>query len=303
MLRWFNSFLADQPAPVVGSLAFTLIILLAGIDYLTGYELSVSVFYLIPISMATWYGSRRMGYLISGLCAGMWMLVEAMTPVPYSHKWILFWNSAVRLLFFLVVAYLMMELRTQLQRQQRLARTDNLTGLLNRTGFFERAQVAANAASRYGYSIAVAYIDLDGFKKINDTLGHPQGDEALRAVGGVLRRSSRDSDVVARIGGDEFVVLLPDTTLSGAHAYFDKLRVELRQQVRLKGWPTLDISIGAIVYEHAPPDLFDALRMADNLMYRAKRSSKSNIIVEEANTLSLAVLRREAASSTTAKAG
>jgi len=280
MLRRFNSLLADQAAPVVGCLAFALTVLLAGIDHLTGYELSISVFYLIPISIAAWYGNRLMGYIVSGLSAGTWMLVEATTP--YSQGWILFWNSGVRLIAFVVVAYLIAELRRQLQRQQQLARTDNLTGLLNRAGFFERAQVAANAASRYGYAIAIAYIDLDGFKNINDTLGHLQGDEALRTVGGILGGSSRDSDVVARIGGDEFVVLLPDTTLAGAHAYFDKLHLELRREIKVNGWSTLDLSIGAVVYETAPDDLFDALRAADNLMYRAKRSGRTAVVVEGA---------------------
>jgi diguanylate cyclase (GGDEF)-like protein len=295
MLRRFNSFLADQNAPVVGCLAFALIILLAGIDHQTGYELSISVFYLIPICIAAWYGNRSMAYLVCGLSAGTWMVVETATPMPYSQEWILFWNTAVRLLAFVVVAYLTAELRTQLRLQQELARTDNLTGLLNRTGFFERAQVAANAASRYGYAIAIAYIDLDGFKKINDTLGHLQGDEALKAVGGILRGSSRDSDVVARFGGDEFVVLLPDTTLAGAHAYFDKLHLELRQQIRVKGWSTLDLSIGAVVYADSPPDLFDALRMADNLMYRAKHSRTTSVIVEDAAARSAAVLRTASA--------
>jgi diguanylate cyclase (GGDEF)-like protein len=294
MLRKFNSLLANQAAPVVGCLAFALTILLAGIDRLTGAELSISVFYLIPISIAAWYGNRRLGYIVCGLSAGAWMFVEATTPTPYSQYWILFWNSAVRLIAFVVVAYLIAELRRQLQRQQQLARTDNLTGLLNRAGFFERAQVAANAASRYGYAIAIAYIDLDGFKKINDTLGHLQGDEALKTVGDILGGSSRGSDIVARIGGDEFVVLLPDTTLAGAHAYFHKLHLELRREIHVKGWSNLDLSIGAVVYEQAPADLFDALRVADNLMYRAKRSAKARVVVEGATSPSAAAALRAA---------
>jgi diguanylate cyclase (GGDEF)-like protein len=294
MFRSLHSFLANQPARIVGCLAFALIIVLAGIDKITGYELSISVFYLIPISIAAWYGSRLMGYIVSGLSAGTWMIVEATSSIPYSQSWILFWNSAVRMIAFVIVAYLIAELRTQLQRQEQLARTDNLTGLLNRAGFFERAQLAANAASRYGYAIAIAYIDLDGFKKINDTLGHLQGDEALKAVGDILGGSSRDSDVVARIGGDEFVVLLPDTTLAGAHAYFDKLHLELRRGIRLKGWSTLDLSIGAVVYEEAPFDLFDALRAADNLMYRAKRSGKTGVVIEGAASPSAAAVLRAA---------
>ena len=292
VLRSVNSFLADQTAPVVGCLAFALMLLLAGIDHLTGYELSFSVFYLMPISIAAWYGNRGMGYIVSGLSAGTWMLLEKTAGQPYSHDWILFWNSAVRLGFFFTVAYLLAELNSLLLGQQRLARMDNLTGLLNRTGFLERAQLAANSASRYGHTIAIAYIDLDGFKKINDTLGHQQGDAALKAVAELLGGSSRDTDVVARMGGDEFVVMLPNTSLAGARAYFEKMQVELQQEMRQRGWKALGLSIGAVVFEKAPEDVFEALRLADMLMYRAKRSVKSTVIVECAAPMPTAVLRR-----------
>src|SRR5690606_27922613 len=151
---------------------------------------------------------------------------------------------------------------------------------LNRTGFFERANIATTSASRYGYSIAVAYIDLDGFKNINDTLGHQQGDAALKAVATLLAKSSRDSDVVARTGGDEFVVMLPNTSLAGARAYFEKMQFELQLEIRQQGWRTLGLSVGAVVFEEAPEDIFEALQLADTLMYRAKRSANSGVIVE-----------------------
>ena len=266
-------------------------LLLAGLDHLTGDELSFSVFYLMPISIAAWYGSRRMGYIVSALAAGIWLILEKAAAPPIEQDWILFWNSAVRLVFFFVVAYLLSELHSQLQRQKRLARTDDLTGLLNRAGFFERAKVAANAASRYGHAIAIAYIDLDGFKKINDTFGHLQGDTALKTVGDLLDGSSRESDVVARLGGDEFVVLLPNTNLSGANTYFEKLHFELQREMRQKGWNGLGLSIGAIVFEKAPEDIFEALRLADTLMYRAKHSGKCSVIVERATVVPAAVLR------------
>jgi diguanylate cyclase (GGDEF)-like protein len=295
MLRRFNSFLTDQPASTAGCLAFFLILLLGAIDHLTGYELSVSVFYLIPISIAVWYGNRHLGYIMSGLSASTWMIVEQTTAYPYSQQWILVWNGAVRLLFFIVVAYLIAELKSQLRRLQLLARTDNLTGLLNRSGFFERADIVVNAASRYGYAIAIAFIDLDGFKKINDTLGHSQGDHALKTVGSLLGRWSRESDVVARLGGDEFVLLLPDTSLPGANAYFDKLHFQLQQEIREQGWSSLGLSIGAVVFETAPADISDALRLADSLMYRTKRTGRSGVIVEAAPAGRTAALRSAAA--------
>ncbi|MEX2125620.1 MAG: diguanylate cyclase [Woeseia sp.] len=282
MLRSFNALFRDLSVSMVGSLTFALILLLGTIDHLSGYELSVSVFYLIPISIAVWYGNRRMGYIASVGSAATWMIVDHATAEPYSQLWILFWNSSVRLVFFIVVAYLIAELKSQLRRQQQLARTDSLTGLLNRAGFFERADIVVHAASRYGNAIAIAYIDLDGFKKINDTQGHSRGDEALKAVGRLLARSSRESDVVARLGGDEFVVLLPDTNPAGAHGYFDKLHSQLQDEIQQQGWSNLGFSIGAVVCENAPADISEALRLADSLMYRTKRTGRSGVIVETA---------------------
>ncbi|HLU05147.1 MAG TPA: GGDEF domain-containing protein [Woeseiaceae bacterium] len=291
ILRRLNELFADQSVFSIGGLSFALILLLAGIDRMTGYELSVSVFYLIPIGLATWYGSRHLGYIVSGLSAGTWLVVEQATAEPYSHDWIIFWNSAVRLMAFAIVAFLLAELRTLLQRQQELARTDSLTGLLNRTGFFERATVATTSASRYGHGIAIAYIDLDGFKNINDTEGHQQGDVVLKTMGRLLEGLSRGSDVVARIGGDEFVVMLPNTSLAGARAYFEKMQAELQLEMRQQGWKSLGLSIGAIFFEKAPEDIFEALRLADMLMYRAKRSVNSAVIVERAAPVPAAVLR------------
>lgn len=282
MLRRVNAFFSSRSARKVCSLAVVLLLLVATIDHVTGFELSFSVFYLIPTSIATWYGGRRMGYAISLLSAATWMAVETTSGQPYSQNWILVWNTAVRLAFFSLVAYLLGELKSQLQRQRDLATTDNLTGLLNRAGFFEHATVVVNTASRYGHGIAVAFIDLNGFKSINDNMGHAQGDRALVSIGGVLGRASRKSDVIARFGGDEFVVLLPDADLRGAKAYFAKLQVELQREIHEHGWTGLGSSIGAVVFRTAPGDIDNALRRADDLMYRVKQSGRTGTIVEEA---------------------
>lgn len=282
MLRKINSFFAVQSAAVITCLSCALILLVAAIDHVSGDELSASIFFLVPISITAWYATRGIGYTVSLLSAAAWMLVEYFSPHQYSQAWILLWNSLVRLGFFLVVAYLLTELRSHLERHREMASTDSLTGLLNRNGFFQRARIAINSASRYGYEMAIAYIDLDGFKRINDTLGHQQGDEALTTIASLLRGSSRESDVVARIGGDEFVVLLPDTSLSGANAYFAKLHTELHHEAATRGWSGLGFSIGAVVFAKAPADLGDALKLADTVMYRVKQSGRSGVIVEGA---------------------
>lgn len=280
MPRRLHELLIRQRQWVVGTVAAILVVLLAALDQLTGYELSFSVFYLVPTSIAAWYGSRSMGYAASAMSAAAWLAVEKISAVPYSQEWMIYWNGAVRFLFFIIVAWLVAELHETLKRHQQLARTDNLTGLLNRAGFIAHAAPVIASASRYGHPTSLAYIDLDGFKSINDSLGHARGDDALKVVAQRLLTASRESDVVARLGGDEFAVLLPSTSLQGARSFFGKLQELLYEESRHHGWQTLGFSIGAIVFEQGPPPLGDALRLADELMYRAKRSE--GIVVEAA---------------------
>jgi diguanylate cyclase (GGDEF)-like protein len=281
VLGWIDRIFSDKPTWQTGLWCILLVLLLGAADKMTGDELSFAVFYLVPISIAAWYSTRNLTYAVAVLATLVWLAVEYVTIEPYSKQWILFWNSAVRLLFFVVVAVLFRQLRTEFEFHERLARTDHLTGLLNRTGFMERAEALVNSASRYGLALALGFIDLDQFKNVNDTLGHAHGDEVLKTVGATLRDSSRESDIAARLGGDEFAVLLPNTSIKGAGVFFEKLHEKLVSDLRRDGGPELGVSIGAVVFEHGPPHLDEALRLADQLMYRAKKSGRISVIVEE----------------------
>lgn len=285
MLRVLNNAFAGQAEWRVGAFTLLLVLFLGFIDHVTGYEISFSIFYLLPISIAVWYASRLTGYAISAVSAVVWAVVEHASALPYSQNWILYWNSGVRLAFFLVVGWLLAELRTNLRRQKHLASTDTLTGLLNRTGFIERAAPVMASATRHGHTTTIGFADLNGFKQINDRHGHAQGDAVLERVGSLLNYARRGSDIAARYGGDEFVVLLPHTGIDGARSFFDKFRCAAESELRDGGIEGLSVSIGAIVFENGPPDLIEALRMADSLMYRAKGvggDGAGRIIIESA---------------------
>jgi diguanylate cyclase (GGDEF)-like protein len=287
MLRLLNRAFARQPEWLIAAFTLLVVAFLGLIDHVTGFEISFSIFYLLPISIAVWYGSRRLGDLISLVSAVVWATVEHASALRYSEAWILYWNTGVRLAFFFVVGWLLGELRANLRRQQHRATTDALTGLLNRTGFIERAGPLMAAAARHGHATTIGFADLNGFKQINDTLGHAQGDAILEQVGSLLTYARRGSDITARYGGDEFVVLLPYTGLAGARRFFDKFRRAAESQVREGGIEGLSISVGAVVFEKGPPDLIEALRMADSLMYRAKGTGgdgAGQIIIESAGS-------------------
>jgi diguanylate cyclase (GGDEF)-like protein len=160
----------------------------------------------------------------------------------------------------------------------RLATYDTLTGLPNRNLFLDRLAETRRMALRYQRPFALLFIDLNGFKAINDTLGHEMGDELLRQVAGRIRRVVRSSDTVARIGGDEFVILVRETAAAGdAEAVCRKVVDALSPPFELKGTEgSIGASIGVAMFdpecEEADDDL---ISRADSAMYEAKATGES----------------------------
>lgn len=180
-------------------------------DYFSWDELSYSVFYLAPIVLVAWYAQPWAGFVFCGLSAAVWCLVEISSGTGYSNMFIPFWNTTVRFGFFVVTAYLLVELKAHLRIEHRLARTDALTGALNARALRDACERLLLLARRGGRPVVLAYIDIDHFKAINDKFGHGEGDRVLQSVVQVLTRCVRVSDVVGRIGGDEFAVFLPES--------------------------------------------------------------------------------------------
>jgi diguanylate cyclase (GGDEF)-like protein len=153
---------------------------------------------------------------------------------------------------------------------RRLSITDPLTGLYNRRHFGQRLGEETRRARRYGHRASVLYVDIDHLKAINDGFGHKAGDAALVAVGRALLDNVRTADVVARIGGDEFAVLLPETSSAQASAFSQRILAEVAWQgdVLASG---LAISIGiAELNAAADVEPVDLLAAADGALYQAK---------------------------------
>jgi diguanylate cyclase (GGDEF)-like protein/PAS domain S-box-containing protein len=155
-----------------------------------------------------------------------------------------------------------------------MSTTDELTGLLNRRGFFTLARQQVKLANRNNQKLLLFYMDLDGLKKINDTIGHAEGDLALIEAASVLRDIFRESDIIGRLGGDEFAVLLFEPIGSNdEQAIFSRLRETLHERNTRPGRAyTLELSAGIISYDPANPCSLDELiSRADTLMYEEKR--------------------------------
>ena len=153
MLAILKRFLDGRsPAQVI---AFGLVLLasVGALDYLTGYEISFSIFYLLPIALVTWYTPQWAGYFSCGLSAVVWLLVDHTSGHTYSNGLIPFWNTGVRLGFFLVTSHLLIQLKASLRYEQALAKTDGLTGLLNARAFKDLCHHLFELSTRYHHPV------------------------------------------------------------------------------------------------------------------------------------------------------
>lgn len=171
------------------------------------------------------------------------------------------------------------ELHDKLEQQ---ARQDYLTGLFNRRHFMEQGQVELSRAQRYDNALSLFMIDIDHFKDINDTYGHKAGDIVLQQLGDILREALRTMDVIGRIGGEEFAVLLPETGLPSATEAAERLRerVESAQVVLEAGSPLqFTVSIGVTALKEKNTNLDILLAQADKALYQAKESGRNRVCI------------------------
>jgi diguanylate cyclase (GGDEF)-like protein len=250
-----------------------LIVLVALIDILTGPEVSFALFYLAPIVLVTWFAGRPLGVVTSILSTIAWSIADTISGTTYSHPLIRYWNTSTRLTFF-VMATFFLPLLQALEREKELARRDYLTGAANRLFFVESIQGELVRSQRYDRPFTIVFADIDNFKAVNDRFGHAVGDELLRAVVARATANLRKSDLVARMGGDEFAFFMPETTPEAAKAAVTKLQSALLDEMLQKGWP-VTLSIGALTCLAMPPTIDDVMKRVDDLMYAAKKQGKN----------------------------
>lgn len=246
------------------------------LDYLTGYEISFGIFYFIPIFLATIAVGRRAGVAASLLCAVTLFFADYLYRLNYPHSLILYWNAAVHLGFFLIVVFTVSALNAALRREREQSRIDSLTQIANHKAFYEVAEKEIERSRRYRHPISIAFIDCDDFKAINDDYGHHLGDEVLRAVAGVIQENKRGTDLGARIGGDEFVILMPETGQDAALEALTRLQAKLAQIMEKQPLP-VTLSIGLATFQEPPLSADEMLKRADLLMYAIKRNGKHGI--------------------------
>lgn len=285
-----------QKITVVYAASLALMVVLTGLDWLTGPDIHSELFFVIPVLVAGYYLSRRHVVILSLLSAAAFMVAGNL--VARSDHWVVDAFQAVgSFLELLVIGLAVAAVRSErdalraanaritqlLEQEAQLARTDALTGLPNLREFTDRLPLDIARTARGGTNLWLMMLDLDNFKQVNDRHGHAAGDEALKAVAELLRTHTRSSDLAARVGGDEFAVLLWDANEDEARAVARRL-AEGAHEIGLR-WPGTGFGASAGVV-HLPPSATNAtelLKLADTAMYEAKNKGKGTVVVHGVN--------------------
>lgn len=272
--RTITEYLTTLPKGALVALGWTLLFVVAACDYLThtNYVLDFSPFYIAPVSFFSWFVSIRSGIALSIICVGVGFFVRLRGVSGLTA----YWDAAVWLALYLTTTWLISQLKRLYEREYSLSRIDPLTRVENRRALFEAATRIKSLSDRHGFPVSIAYLDLDGFKQLNDQKGHQAGDKVLVQTAATIRKVLRPSDVIARIGGDEFAVLLPAADRETARRILSRVQIDFNRTMEASRL-AVTLSIGWVSYSPPLSSVEEMLRNADKAMYAAKNRGKNRM--------------------------
>lgn len=257
--------------------AIGLLLMLFAVRAGSGAEFAFATLALLPVIWIAWEQGRAAGLMMALLAAASWIAGDIGAEREFPNAWVPWFNGLVRAGVYGLVAWLTASLRAALLREHTLATRDSLTGLFNRRHFLEAGALEVERANRHGRAVAVLFLDLDNFKRLNDERGHDAGDMALGSVARVLQQDARATDLLARLGGDEFAVMLSEVTFEAAEQAAQRLAEAVKQAAT--EYPGLSVSVGGAWYGGHKPLLRTMLNEADGALRRAKHAGDGEVII------------------------
>lgn len=254
---------------------FVLAAALGAVDYYTGHELILSSLYVLPIGLVAWYAGPALGACVAVISAVIWLIADLADGL-FAEPLVLTMNTGIRLALFFIIVFVLGVLHRAMRHLEQVSRFDSLTGAYNSGYLYGLLESEIERMERYGHPLTLVFLDLDGFKAVNDGSGHLVGDKVLRIVADSVKSRLRKTDLVARMGGDEFAILCPETDEEAAHAVVTEVMQRLDEEMRKGGWP-VTFSVGAVTCHQAPPSSQYLVKMADDLMYSVKLSTKNGV--------------------------
>jgi len=255
---------------------YALLCIIFPLDVISGSEISLHILYVFPLFLAALHSERRT--IVYG-AASLSVLFQVATLASYNDISILS-KFVVSIIIFtsnFLIVFVAHSSRMSFLEAERLANHDALTNLLNRRSLDFEIEKEAERQKRYGGYFSIALVDLDGFKGLNDSRGHLEGDKALKILADVLRENTRQPDTVARIGGDEFVVLMPNTQAVDCISFCKKLNTIIADRMSEATFE-ITASIGCTTFNQPPAFPEQILKYADDAMYAAKSKGKGCVV-------------------------
>lgn len=240
------------------ALSLSSVILIGYLHFIVGPSFEFHLFFLIPIIVASWFAGALFCFFITILAILSWTISDYLIAHGNIDVFSFLFNSTVHALILAYVTYLLRYIRRLLIRESQLAREDSLTKIPNRRSFYENGEVAFSTGNRQQLPITIIFIDVDNFKSINDVYGHKIGDKLLFEAAQVMNENIRKNDVIGRLGGDEFCLILLSADREHALMYAINLRNKLNERMLKHKWQTT-FSMGIVTYAVTPPDFLRAI--------------------------------------------
>jgi diguanylate cyclase (GGDEF)-like protein len=252
------------------------ILLIAYLNYKEiGSYYSLDVFYCLPVIHAARLGAihtmRRSDTQLPTIAAIVTALVWSMAEASISWPDYPFNAFALNLFSRGVTFTVVARVLAKVWKERDIARKDSLTDLGTRLEFFDKFAIEQLRSERSGIPYSLLFIDIDQFKLLNDNHGHHVGDMALKLLADILRENSRRVDTVTRFGGDEFVLLVPETDERSCAALIDRIKLSAEKEFQKEGWP-ISLSIGHVTESGRRRSVDEILHEADMKMYSDKKS-------------------------------
>lgn len=270
-IRYFQYL--DSKGPVFNAvLGLICTICIGAFDVFAPDEATHSLLYILPIAFVAWFSGIRYGFFVMLVCIALWSVNNVVSSILITS-----WNIVSTLIFFSSIVALLHKTRGLWENEKILSRTDPLTGVKNLRAFTELVEYEMLRSQREKASFSLAYLDLDNFKKVNDSCGHAAGDELLKSIVSKIVSNLRSTDLVARLGGDEFAIFFPATDQASVQVVMRKVDSELSRMMQSNSCPTT-LSTGVVTCRGGVYDLEKLISYADSLMYDVKRAGKNRIL-------------------------